>query len=72
MATIEVKAAEGRIVRESPEGAFIPYDRYVVVELTYYMQRRIDEGDAIPRPPKAATPPKPVKPSAKADKKEDS
>lgn len=54
MSMISVKAREGRVVRESPTGKFIPTDKFVSVENTAYVRRLIHEwGDLEVEPTKA-------------------
>lgn len=46
--SVRVKALEGRVVRVSPQGAFVPNDRFVAVTRTPYVQRLIDvHGDVV-------------------------
>ena len=48
MSRIEVRAAEGRIARVSPNGPFVPSDMFVPVEVTNYVRDLIDvQGDLI-------------------------
>lgn len=66
---IEVKAKAGRVARTSPQGPFIPEDRYVVVEKTSYIERLLNvHGDIEAKPqgqkPPVAPAPKPLKPAA--------
>lgn len=66
---IEVTAAPGRVVRESPRGAFIPDDRYVSVVETFYIWRLIHvHGDLKVKPVEKVSAPPP--PSEKRNKEE--
>lgn len=56
MSMISVKAREGRVARESPNGKFIPTDKFVSVEHTAYIRRLIHEwGDLEVEPVKVAS-----------------
>lgn len=58
MKMIKVKAVKGRVVREAPDGDFIPADRFVPVEETHYVRRLIDlHGDLIEQGPDQPTEP---------------
>lgn len=79
MTKVSVKAVEGRIARDAPNGNFIPSDRFVTVDRTHYVARLIDHWGDLVIEPKAAKPvkqvgakptPTPFKSSAPADKKE--
>ena len=65
MDIIKVKAVAGRVARISPRGAFIPHDRFIPVENTFYIQRLLRvHGDIELQPADE-------KPSAKQDRKPD-
>lgn len=45
---IKVKAAEGRVARDGPNGRYIPADKFMEVQETAYIRRLIDvHGDLI-------------------------
>lgn len=70
MSLIEVKAKKGRIARTSPNGEFIPEDRYIAVALTPYIKRLLNvHKDIEQRPPEPKAPPAPA-PKPKDAKKE--
>lgn len=59
---VKVKAVEGRVVRTSPSGDFIPSDRFVSVPHTSYIDRLINfHEDLIVEPEVAPAAPAPVK-----------
>lgn len=56
---IKVKAVEGRVVRTAPRGDMIPFDRFVSVPHTGYIDRLINfHGDLIVEPDVAKAPAK--------------
>lgn len=64
MSMIRVKAKKGLTVRESPDGKYIPDDRYVDVENTHYIQRMINfwKDLEVEAAPKKSPVPKKVEP----------
>lgn len=64
MSSINVRAVQGRIARESPKGQMIPHDRFVAVPATPYIMRLLHHhGDIELAPiekPKVVKQPPPV------------
>ena len=50
--TVSIKAKAGRIARVSPNGSFIPHDKYVTVEKTSYVNRLIHVHQDVELEPK--------------------
>jgi len=61
MPLIKVKAVEGRVAREAPDGPFIPHDRFTAVRETNYIRRLIEVHEDLIQQPKTEAPSTPNK-----------
>lgn len=57
---IYVRTIDGRVARTSPRGQPIPHDQFIPVEATPYINRLIDHGDIMKKPPEQSLPRAPV------------
>lgn len=57
--SIRARAVEGRIARLDPHGDFIPWDQYINIPNTPYIQRLLNWHGDIELEPEVAPPPPP-------------